>query len=538
MKTTNHSKPAYLIITAFIMLVCNGGCYYYRINRTTQPAIYESKKIPSDNKYVILHCDEKAWHLSHFTMENDTLKGTITALEGHELYKKADPDHANRYRMNNKRDESEVLNEVHIYTSTLISTAPNGISIPLKNINRIDVNEKDTGATVASWTFSFLGAVTATAAVITVIVFLTKESCPFVYPYNGTDYALAGEIFSGAVRPGLERDDYLLLPSIKQEGGNYLLKITNEVSEIQYVNFAELMVFDKQPGCSVLIDKNGNPFSFRKPVEPVSARSICNSNILPLVSGKDSLSYIGNETDKTCHEEVVMKFIRPDDAKSARLIIRAKNSFWLDGLIFRVNKLFGERYETFSSKQDKVSGEKLRKWQLDQSMPLSLFIEKEGKWQLVDYFNLAGPMALKDDILPIDLTGIKSDTVKIKLSTGFLFWEIDYAAMDFGTGDMASVIELPLKKATDNTGMDVKRVMEKNDDSYYVLDNIGDEALLAFNSPEQNGGDRTVFLHTRGYYKILMDQQGSPDKRSLRKFNKPGRLPEYSKEVFDSLSHK
>jgi hypothetical protein len=538
MKADNGSNPGYILITTIIILICSGGCNYYRIHRTVQPEIYESGTIPSEGKYVILHCNENVYHLTGFSLVGDTLKGIITPLEGHELYKKADPNHPNRYRQNSKRDESGVLNEVHIYTYVMVETDSQRVSVPLKSINKIDVNEKDTGATVASWTFSIIGAVTATAAIVTVIVFLTKESCPFVYPYNGTDYTLAGEIFSGAVRPGLERDDYLFLPSIKECDGSYQLKITNEVKEVQFVNYAGLVIFDSNPGCSVLIDKNGNPYSFCKPVSPLYARSICNSDILPLVIKKDSLSYLGNETDKTNHEEIIMKFIRPHDAKSARLIIRAKNSFWLDGLIFRVNKLFGERYETYSAKQDKAPGEKLRKWQADQHMPLSVFIEKDGKWQFADYFNLAGPMALKDDILPLDLDGIESDTVTIRLSTGFLFWELDYAAMDFGAGDNVSVTELSLEKAIDNAGADVKELMRTKDNSYYVLENTGDGAILSFNAPVHNTGKRSVFLHTRGYYKILMNQTGPPDKKTLRAFRKPDRLPLFSKEVFDSLSHK
>jgi hypothetical protein len=538
MKTDTLTKPILLFLTVICLILIAGGCYYFRVNRTPEPTASDLQKTPLDRKFVVLHFNDQAWHFTNIVLYDDTIKGIITPLVGHEKYKTVKPEAANRYKKTVKHDESEILNEVHIFTTEVLSLGTYNVSVPVKAITRIDAYDEDKAATVASWTFSAIGVGAATSAVIIVIVFLIKESCPFIYAYNGTDFFLAGEIFSGAVQPGMERDDYLLLPSIVPDEGTYKIKITNEVHEIQSVNFSELMVFDHPSTSSVLIDKNGVPYSFSKPSLPFEARIIGNMDVLPLISNKDSLSYMGKETDKSGKEELIIKFIKPKDARTSRLIIRAKNSFWLDGLIYKINKLFGERYYTYSSKQEKAPGDKLRKWQLDQKMPLSVYIEKNNKWEFVDYFNLTGPMALRDDILPLDLNGISSDTIKIKLSTGFLFWEIDYTAMDFGTNDMVSVSSIPVKAATDNNDIDVKDFLRCSDNSYFVLDEVGDEALLTFDVPELRDTGRTVFLHTRGYYKILMDQSGEPDKKTLRTFRKPNRLPEFSKEMYDSLSHK
>ena len=71
------------------------------------------------------------------------------------------------------------------------------------------------------------------------------------------------------------------------------------------------------------------------------------------------------------------------------------------------------------------------KWSLDQGIPLSVYLETEDGWEFVDYYNVVGPLAAKEDVLEIDLTKMKGDKVNIKLEFGFLFWEIDYVAMDF-----------------------------------------------------------------------------------------------------------
>ena len=164
-----------------------------------------------------------------------------------------------------------------------------------------------------------------------------------------------------------------------------------------------------------------------------------------------------------------------------------------------------------------------------------LYIEKNGKWVFLDYYNIAGPMAFKDDILDISLNGLESDTVKVKLEYGFLFWEIDYAGMDFSTDEHVKIIRVPIKKALDEKGADLADFLNQADKDYYVQKNIGNEALLTFDIPELTAKQRTIILHTKGYYRILKDQHGRPDKKLLKTFRNPGRMPAYSLEIFNKL---
>ena len=240
-------------------------------------------------------------------------------------------------------------------------------------------------------------------------------------------------------------------------------------------------------------------------------------------------------TDKDGINSIVLKFVKPDDASSARLMIRAKNSLWMEAVSAKIHGLFGERYNAFSAKREKVPGDELRKWQLDQKLPLSVYIEKNKRWQFADYFNIAGPAALRDDILPLNLEGIDSDTVTIRLETGFRFWEVDYTAMDFSLSEPLSPVRVPAETVTAGNGLEIKEVLEGSDDTYYVLDEQGDEALLVFHNPELKNDSRSVFLHTRGYYKVVRDQTGPADKKTLKSFRKAGMIPAFSKEMYDGL---
>jgi hypothetical protein len=530
------SRPlTWILLFSFMTMI--SGCYYFKVTRSADPPQAAISKMQDEQKFIILHLDDKVWHLTDIIVNEESFTGSISRLTGHEKYLTVEPDVSNRYLKRSSLNESYVLNEVHVFITEYSETDAGKISVPIKAIQKIEIYDKASGATAASWVFGSLGVALGAFGVFLVIVALTKSSCPFVYAYNGTDFLFSGEIFSGATQPGLERDDYLPLPTIASFEGAYRLKLTNEVHEIQSVNLAGLIIVDHPGDVSVLIDKYGVPHTIKKPSSPVEAKNNSGKDILSLVRTRDTLFYSGDEksTGENGIEKIFIKFIKPPDSESAKLIIRAKNSFWLDVLFTKFHKLFGKRYNIFAAKQESASGEKLNKFLIDQKIPLSVYLEKDGEWEFIDYFNIAGPMTLRDDILPLDLTGLSSDTVKIKLETGFLFWDVDFAGMDFSKKITVVPTALSVKSAIDQKGNDAKDLLLSTDKDYLVLKEVGDETLLIFDAPVQNNNGRSVFLHTRGFYKIIREQTGATDKKALRTFKKSNRFPEYSKEVYDLL---
>ena len=130
-------------------------------------------------------------------------------------------------------------------------------------------------------------------------------------------------------------------------------------------------------------------------------------------------------------EGIILSFDKPKNAQMAKLIVRTKNSFWLDYIYGQFYSLFGDHYHDWFEEQKTKPKENMIQWALDQGIPLSVYVEKDGEWHFVDYFNTVGPMAFKDDVLAFNIADIQSEKIKIKLEFGFLFWEIDYAGIDF-----------------------------------------------------------------------------------------------------------
>jgi len=524
------NRPVRLIIVITLLSQIQ-GCYYYKVTRSTEPPAPAVLKLQDENKFIILHYGDSAWQFKDIMADDNTITGGIFLLQGHEKYRTTDAQGANRYKNRASKDESEVLNEVHIYTSELVQSESVQVSVPIKSINKIEIYDPAVGATIASWVFSGLGLA---IPVVFVVALLTKESCPFIYISDDDAYRFVGEIYSGAIYPSLERDDYLPLPGAKQGQSEYKIKMTNEVYEIQNTNLVELQVLDHPSGSTVLMDKYGNCQTMSNPQSPVEAINLKGRNIINDIKERDTLLYFGDnpEKDQVSTDGIILKFNRPPHSNSAKLVIKAKSTFWLDYVFTRFHGLFGDQYDCWVEKQETIPDKQMKSWQIDQKIPLLVYIEKGKRWKYVDYYNVTGPMAAREDVLSIDLADITSDTIKIKLEFGFMFWEIDYAAIDYSSNVPVTKRTALLESAIDNRETDVKKLLGSSDLFYYVQEKIGDEVNMTFAIPPRIQTAQTLVLHSKGYYKILLDAKGEQQVKYLLPFRKKGRFPEYSGELF------
>jgi len=428
---------------------------------------------------------------------------------------------------------------INIYLDYTIAAPPDSLptqfSFPLSAVYKIEISEFDS---VGSFMITILGAV----SIIALIVALTKESCPFIYVHDGESYQLTGEIYSGAIYPHLERDDFLPLPQLKHPKDEYHLKMTNEVREIQYTNLTELLLIDHPNDTDVLVDKYGTCYTLKDLQTPKTAISPNRQNVLPQIVKRDSMKYLGDsfeDPDPTL-DSVVMSFDNPNRSDSAKLVVRAKNSFWLDYVFAQFFNLFGDNYDEWMEKQKILKEGKQKNWSLEQGIPLSVYLEKNGEWQFIDYYNVVGPIIEKDIVLSLDISDIDSEEIRIKLEFGFLFWEIDYVGLDFSPQQPVEQNVVSLTSAVDHNGLDVTELLSQSDDDYFIMPAIGDQAILKFAVPQKvmNDQNRSIFLHSRGHYEVIRNPEGRADVSYLRSFRDPGKFSQFSKEIYLELERK
>ena len=529
-----------LLIVSMLNLLA--GCMnYFKVRKATGSVVENMDNFSSQNKTIVLHFYDKAWILDSIDISSDSLKAKTYKEYISVLNKPVKPSGANRYITKASNNQSSVLNEVHIYTNEL-SRFPNSqkISVPLTSIQKIDVYEKDEAATMGSWALGIIGGSAAAFSVFMIILLLTKSSCPFIYTYDKNNYALTGEIYSGSIQPQLERNDYLKLPAYKIENHKYQLKISNEVKEIQHTNLMELWVFDHSSDLKIWVDKYGKYHTVSNLISSQSATNLAGTNVLQLIEDQDSLFYSSNLNDSELPltDGLIMEFPKPENATQAKLMIRAKNSFVLDYMTGQFQNQFGDLYNRWNKKQSKAPAEKLRQWMFDQNIPLTLSVERNGKWESIDYYNVAGPMAFKEDILSFPLNGTENSPLKVKLEGGNFFWDIDYAGIDYTQDVKVDYRVIKAVSALNQAGKDVKNQIRYDDNRYYVQPEVGDNAIVTFDFPKDPTESQSVFLHSKGWYQILRDPSGTPDREYLETFRQPGRFNQFVNEYMQTIANK
>ncbi|WP_201983828.1 hypothetical protein [Hymenobacter rubidus] len=493
----------------------------------------------ASSKVFILHQGNLTWQLISPRLNGDMLEG----VKG-ELYPTlAQYDNApldgksKRYKM---VDSKVVLNLVHVYISDYQLHDSQQVSIPISSIQRIDLVEKDTNKTTASYLLGGTAITVGVLAVIAIIIALTKSSCPFVYASDGQGYHFVGEAYGGAIFAPLERDDYMPLPQLRPQDGEYRLKLTNELKERQYTDVAELWVVDHAPGTQVLLDQRGGVHTLGQLQAPTRARTASGADCAAQLQAADHNVFLFNEElPAATANGVTLAFAKPAQAASpARLVLRAQNSLWLDYLYGEFAKKFGASYAQWAEHEKQVPAAKLNQWLQAQSMPLSVYVETARGWQLVEHIPLVGSLAARDLVVPIDLSQVAGSEVRIKVETGFMFWELDYAALDTSPEQLTSLEKYAPLSALDEKSTDQRAALAAADGQPLRQLHQGTEVSLVYPAkPAITGTQRTAFFHARGYYEHIREYQGVPNLPELYSFRKPGRLVEFSKEKYRETTH-
>ncbi len=514
------------------------GCTYYKVTTPKDITMLE-KEISSNSKLFIVHQGDKVWRLKNVELhdEQKTLSGKFETLAPENYhYLKTNENGNTRYTPQNTNTNPTY--QVHFYILEYAQDENENVTIPLSAVKKIEMYDKATGATTASYVFGTIGILAAVFVVVSVVALLLKSSCPFVYIKEGNVYTFTGEMYGGAIYSSLERDDYMPLPYTFHSNGEYELKISNELLERQYTNLAELIVVEHPENANAILDKNGMVQTVHNPESPIRASSEKAGDYLETVSRIDSNQYLFNDENKDNPDasNLTLTFHKPRNVTSGKLILNLKNSYWLDYVYGKFNEQFGTYFNEFAGKQKNVSAEKMNQWSLDQSIPLSVYVQSATGWEYVDYFQVIGPLVSRDVVMALDLSHVKSDQVMIRLESGFMFWEIDYAAMDFSENIPTSTSNFSATTAIDETGRDISKNIAASDKLYLVQPDIGNEAFVKFNVPGSKESNRqSFFLHSKGYYEYIRNYQNKPDYIMLSSFKRKGSFTEFSREQYSTF---
>ncbi len=512
------------------------GCSYYNTKPVTTTPETLGKHIEDFNeagKYATVHSGDTMFHLDNIVIDadNQTVSGIARVLNSKHNYSKILKERGNRY----KHSQQDPMNEIHLYLDIPLShTVDETVTIPLVNISSLSINKPNTGRSVVNVIMGTVGIL----AGLTILAVALKSSCPFVYIKDGNSYTFMGDLYPGVISPNLQHNDYLPLPNFKAEHSEYTLMITNELKEVHHTDLAELIVIEHEKDTQVLLDRKGDVQTFFNPALPTSVyMDDVIPNLQPALESDNNVYRFDSEIESAeSTRNLIFTFDQPENVKKGKLLLTVKNSLWLDYVYGKFNEQFGVYFNTYQESYQNDPVEKSRAWASAQHLPLSIYIEKENGWELQEEINAVGPLAQRNLVIPLDLSGINSKTVKLKLETGFMFWEVDQLGMDYSENRPVTVSHLKPSKAIDETGKDVAHLLREADQNYFTQSKNGSKVVVTFASGAENPDKkRSVFIKNKGYYNYIRNYKGVPDIDYLKSFEHDGAFTQFAIERFQEM---
>ena len=535
---------AYILLFSCVNLFV--GCNrFYRPVVVNIPSLNNKqaslKQLTDEDRYFILRKGDRSYSLNNivYNQPEMTLTADVDQVSpDHNLYIQAQKK--NRYTYVKSKQQDVVLKEVHLFVAdTLTIPATGRYILGFSDIQKIEIIKFDEGKTNSSYVLGTIGFVLGAVLVAAIIAVATYEepeptttsSCPFISTYDGENYVLQGELYGGAIFPQLQRDDYLPLQT-QPINNIYSLKISNELQEIQHTDFADLLVVEHNPNYKISIGPNGQVHSVSNPQAPVKAMLNDQMEVSTALLTKDSRSCLFNGVNNAGNAEELNLTFKNDLRKTnAKLLLNLKSSSWFDNLYGEFTSGFGSYYPFWIKKQSKQPVENLEKWMNDQNIPLTVSVNTSQGWKVVTKLKTIGPLLNRELVIPLNIPA--DEFTEVKLSSGYLFWEVDFAAMDFSEDMPITIQRLKPYEAINERGADVLPEILHADKKFLNQPNTGDATIIKYKSPKASAGKiQTVFLHGSGYYEHLRNYTGTPKTAFLKSFKKPGALTAFSKRRF------
>lgn len=501
------------------MLIQLDSCQYLAVKNVDAKKLPRLDRIGEMYKRFIVHAGDEVYDLSKISVDESKVSGLLTYPTYKVYYNKG-----RKHRI--KTGEKEILHEVHIYLKVENRELTFGpVDIPINSIEKISVINEDVGRNI----LTVLEGAAGFFVILLVIVALTKSSCPFVYAHDGQSFVFEGEIFGGAIGANLQREDYLPLPSIKAHDGVYSLRISNELKERQYTDLAQLITVEHPKGTRVLMDKKGQVHMLGNEVMPLKVSSYNGSDIKPSLVRKDDDVFFFNDQDFS-QNGIYLTFKRPAGLSHGNLVLKAQNTLWGDYLMGTFFSKFGNRFDPWMEKQSKLPTSERLQEQRNADIPLTIYLKQNGQWKQVEYLNPVGPLAYRELVVPIDFSDSDAENIELKLETGFMFWQIDYAAIDYTAQTKLTVNRLNPIQAIGTGEQNWTQALKGMDGNYMAQETSNQVTEIVYPAnPAPKGMVQSLFLHTSGYYELIREFQGAPKIIELNKFRVPGYFSEYSR---------
>jgi len=505
-------------------LLC--GCHFTRLTEfgENESQVYQKIIKTAPPHYVIVHVNGQEFQLDQIEIDKEKISAHLVT-----------PDRGVMRYYNKAPGAVPARDIVYIYqihlhidqaTELALDTLSPRVTFLLSEFDSIEVMDYNQGMSVLATSGVVAGSILGGFGIFLAIVC----NCPHVYVHDGAHYSYNNTLFTGATSPILERSDYKVMPDYVPNSSEYQFQIRNEDHEIQYINQLELIVAEHPEGVQVLADQSGGLYSISKPISAKSITDDGESDLTQTLKTQDGEAYLFNNEQSTEFSNVYAKFQSPGQSSKAKIVVSARNTKWGSVVYNEFSSLFGEKYEKWVSKNHNKSLDKVRSSMKKAGIPMVVSIKQGSEWVDLESIDLIGDVSFNSLVIPVDGAYLTEGEIEIRIQSGFAFWALDHVAMDFSENELGKVSYLKPKAALSNNMKDFKNAL-LDDDEQYTSQEEHEQIDISFTGLPK-GINRTVILHSKGYYLPQKKYDGKPRYGELVKFKQKGSLSIFSKQLY------
>lgn len=415
------------------------------------------------------------------------------------------------------------------------------VTLSVDSVVQVWVKRSDLVASI----FTTIGVAAGVLLVVGLIAVALKESCPFIYSWDGSKWVFDAEPLGGAICRGLQRTEVSRLEYVKPEDNKYLLKLRNEVEETQYLDEIKLLVVDHHVDKVIVPDTSGRLHLVSSATSPVLAVDEHGRDISRFVELADQLAWQTqlSETELLANDDtrhhLTFEFEKPLGARKARLIVNAGTGIWGSNMIREMLQMRGEGVDLWYKSINNRGPEMLDLLHFnlrEELYVMHLYLQRGNEEIQRGMIFGGGPFATDNRIVELDVSDIPGDKLVIKMNPPKSFWTLDYLAIEYDDATTITPIEVPISTGRTSFGDDISEQLHSVDGNYYVMPRIGDWSEISFEvppPPDDRSLTRSVFLSTTGYYEIQIDKS-QPERKELitKLMSEEGSISSYSIERF------
>lgn len=362
----------------------------------------------------------------------------------------------------------------------------------------------------------------------------TSSSCPFLYSFDGARYILEAEPYGGAVTAGLARTEWIPLDRPAAVGGEYRLRMTNELSETEHVDEIKLLAVDHQPGLSVLPDASGRLHTIAAPLPPISAVDERGRDVLDLLTGLDGRFWEATFDPEAAapakggwRRSLTLEFPKPAVAASVKLIADAWTTKEGSLAAKHYLELAGSGLDAFFAEVDARGPAlfKLLSWYAREELYLlKAWVETPAGWSPRAVLYGGGPFMAKPKAYVLDVRDVPGEVLRIRLDPPAGFWRFDGFAVDASEDRPLEVREIAPSPARDAAGRGYEAELAAADGLSLVMPAGHPDIDLRFAAPSLRPGmERSLVLKAGGWYAPHFRRDGAPRPEEFKRIlTEPG----------------